>query len=356
VNLTPRQRVQRALLGRPVDRRPFTVYENKLPRSAVERELRNKGLCVVDRTINVLRVHRPDVQAVSRRYVRNGNCYVRTDYTTPVGNLHTIYREAGFTQWCEKPLFWCRDDYKALKFLADNEQYEPNYKAFVDAQRRAGEDVFFRAGIGSEPLQAIINWMGTERFCLEWMDRRDEVLRLYDALVDAARRRYKLLADSPALAFNYGGNVMADVIGRDAFEKYYLPNYNEAAEALHRQGKLIGSHFDGNCKLIADLIASSRLDYIEAFTPAPDTDMTLDDAIAAWPEKCLWINFPSSVHLAPPDQIARTTRQLLQTARNHRRFLIGITEDVPEDRWQGNFLTIMEAIESWAEEHGYSDV
>ena len=109
----------------------------------------------------------------------------------------------------------------------------------------------------------------------------------------------------------------------------------------------MGSHFDGNCKLLADLIAQTDLDYIEAFTPAPDTDMTLDDAVSAWPDKCLWINFPSSLHLASKEKIAQTTRELLESASNHKRFLIGITEDVPADRWQENFKTISETITDW---------
>jgi hypothetical protein len=50
---------------------------------------------------------------------------------------------------------------------------------------------------------------------------------------------------------------------------------------------------------------------IEAFTRAPDTDMTLREALDAWPDKVLWINFPSSLHLADTDTIRRTTRELL---------------------------------------------
>ena len=72
--------------------------------------------------------------------------------------------------------------------------------------------------------------------------------------------------------------------------------------------------------------------------------MTLDEAIRAWPDKCLWINFPSSVHLSSNEKIAQVTRELLESAKNHPKFIIGITEDVPENRWQESFLTIMRTI------------
>jgi hypothetical protein len=90
----------------------------------------------------------------------------------------------------------------------------------------------------------------------------------------------------------------------------------------------------------ADVVAGSALDYIEAFTPAPDTDLSLAEARAAWPDKVLWINFPSSAHLAPLPAIEEKTRQLLREAGDGRGFLMGITEDVPEERWRGNFLAI----------------
>lgn len=119
-----------------------------------------------------------------------------------------------------------------------------------------------------------------------------------------------------------------------------VPHYDEAAEVLHRKGKLLGSHLDGNNRVWADLVARSGLDYIEAFTPAPDTDMSLADARAAWPDKVLWINFPSSAHLAPIPAVEETTRQLLREAAPGNRFLVGITEDVPQERWRDNFQAI----------------
>lgn len=347
MQLTPRERVMRALHGEPVDITPFTIYENKLPRCTVERELRNRGLCVIDRRVDVVKTFRPDVRTVTTIYEEEGKTYRRTEHQTPYGTLTTVHQELGFTSWCQKYLFSEPEDYKRLVFLVENERYEPDYATYLKAQEVVGEDVFLRGTIALEPLQTIIRWMGTERFCLEWMDNRDEVLRLYEALVKAARRRYPLLAQSPVPAFNYGGNVTVEIIGPKGFADYYVPNYNEAAEELHKTGKLVGTHLDDDCKLIAELVRESALDYIEAFTPAPDTDMTLAEALDAWPDKALWINFPSSVHLASHEEIARTTRELLETARGHPRFLMGVTEDMPEDRWQENLWTIMAAIEGF---------
>ena len=101
---------------------------------------------------------------------------------------------------------------------------------------------------------------------------------------------------------------------------------------------------DGNNRPWADLVAQSGLDYVEAFTPAPDTDMTLAEALDAWPDKVLWINFPSSLHLASVERIKQAAREFVELGRQTGRVIIGITEDMPPDRWQQNLLAISEVI------------
>lgn len=188
-------------------------------------------------------------------------------------------------------------------------------------------------------------------FCMEWMDRRDEILRLYDAIVENRRKIYPLVAQSPALHANYGGNVVAEVIGPRSFRDYYLPHYHEAAEVMHEHGKLIGSHFDANCRSLSELISEADLDYIEAFTPAPDTDMTFAEAREAWPDKVLWLNFPSSVHLKPDAVVEQTTVELLEEVASIDGILMGITEDIPPDRWQDSCRAIMDGLDRHAQQH-----
>ena len=57
---------------------------------------------------------------------------------------------------------------------------------------------------------------------------------------------------------------------------------------MHKHGKLVGSHLDSHCQLLSKSIAQSTLDYIEDFTPALDTEMTLSKA-RTWAGDCrIW--------------------------------------------------------------------
>ncbi len=227
-----------------------------------------------------------------------------------------------------------------------NRRYLPEYDTFRRTQEEAGGDVLLVVALSYSPLQEIIyNIMGLEQFAIEWRYRRDEVMKLYQALSDDCRKFYPLVAASPALVVNYCGNLVPEVVGLERFQNLVLSHYNELAEMLHERGKLLGVHFDANTRLIAQAIAESLIDYVEALTPYPSSDMSVADARAAWPDKALWINFPSAAHLYDAGQVEEITRQILREAGSGERFLIGITEAVPSDRWQTSFPAITRVID-----------
>ncbi|MBU0477226.1 hypothetical protein KKC91_01460 [bacterium] len=344
--MTPKERVEAVLLSRQADHVPFTVYENKIPPCECERHLRNEGLCIVNR-IKVFKTETPDVKTQSIHCIdeKDGASKIKTVYKTPHGDLSTINVPAGFTTWHEELIFKTPDDYKAIEFMIRNRQYRADYEPVVKQMKLAGGDIIFRAGIGYEPMQEIIHSiMGIEVFSLEWMDNRDEIMKLYDALVEDRRKIYPIVAESPVLHANYGGNVTPEIVGLERFKKYYVSHYNECAEIMHKHGKLLGTHLDANNKLLADAVRETDLDYVEAFTPPPDCDLSVKEALEIWSEKKLWINFPSSVHLSSIEVIEDTMRKILKESGDGTRLIVGITEDVPEDRWQENFLAIVRVL------------
>lgn len=346
--MTPRERVDIALRGGRPDRVPFTIYTGMGFRLEAVEEMQALGMCMVNR-LGVFTTSRPNCTSESTEYEEDGRRLVRTDIHTPVGDLHSIREPANFTSWTHKQLFSDRNDYKALAFMLSDEVYEPCYDKVLAIQDSLDNATVLRASFGLEPLQQLISGgiFGTENFCLEWMENRDELLTLYDIIVENRRQVYPLVARSPVLHSNYGGNVVPEIVGPEPFRRYYLPHYQEAADEMHRHGKLIGVHFDGNCRLYRDDIAATDLDYIEAFTPSPDTDMTMAEARQAWRDKVIWINYPSSVHLQPVADVQRVTRELLAASEPLDGFLIGITEDVPPAHLDPNCRGILAAIEDY---------
>ncbi len=350
--MTPRERVIAVLKGEPVDKVPFTIYECMIPQCSVERDLRTRGLCIVDRHVSVVKGSSPNCVWESATYSEDGKKRTRTVIKTPGGELSTVSEPAGFTSWTVEHLFKGPEDYKALRAMVADQSVEPDYDGFAQAERWKGDDVILRAGVGGMPLhQIMIQWMGVETFAFEWMDRPDEILALEKLMADNLRKVFPIVAAAPITHANFGGNEVPEVMGPVRYEKFCLPLMQECAEEFHKQGKWLGSHMDGNNAPWKELLAVSGMDYIEAFTPAPDTDMTMAEALSAWPDKVMWINFPSSVHLASNEKVKEATREILAAAADdakkcgRNRLIMGITEDIPDHRWQESLSAIAEAID-----------
>jgi hypothetical protein len=351
--MTPRERVEAALFRRPHDRVPFTAYAEFVPQCAVERSLRNDGLCLVH--INIKRmgftVNTPACAAESLHYTERGTgrSMIRTRVRTPRGNLTWLGSDVGYTVWRHEMPFKGPEDYAPLIAYVEDMRIEPDYGTILGDRAMRGDDVFIMPAVGFSPLiDIIITWMGVETFAIEWAERRDEVMRLYRALLERDRQLFRVLADGPLPAIDYCGNISPQVVGHQRCEELVFPVYEEFADILHEKGKLLVVHLDADCGPLADLVAKSRIDVIDAFTPAPDTDMSVAQARAAWPDKVLWVNFPSSQHLASDKVIRETTSRIIEENGGDDLLLIGITEDVPPDCWQRSFQAIGGAIRGYS--------
>ncbi|MDD3925529.1 MAG: hypothetical protein PHT33_02605 [bacterium] len=346
---TPYKRVMSALRGEKPDKTPFTVYSEMLPQCLLERDLRNRGLCIVKRTISYKR-YTPNVKEIACHYTdETGRSLIKTVYSTPYGDLSTLVEPAGFTSWVHERMFKTPEDYKALLFMFKDTVVEPDYDAAAQTVAELGEDFVVRDNMSLEPMQSLISstYIGMETWCMEWMERQDEILKLYEARVEISRKIYPLVANGPLEFANYGGNVVPQIIGPKVFREYYMPHYAEAAEILHKKSKLIGCHFDADNTTIMDAIAETDLDYIEAYDPGMSPSVS--EARKAWPDKVLWLNWPSAWHLRPVEEVKSATIGLIEEAAPGNGFIIGITEDVPEERWRGNFTAIMDGIDEEAE-------
>lgn len=350
--MTGAERLEAIFDGKLVDKVPFALKGWRIPQCEVELRLRNEGMCILD-SCSVYTSSSPHVQTDTSTFSQGGSRYQRTVIRTPKGELTTLFRQVPTarvesTSWQVEWPFKGPQDYAALEFMVRDRQYHPSYEPFLQARERTGCEAYFKTSVPGCPLHDIMySFMGLETFSVEWAERRDQVLALHQAMLENQRPAVEIAARSPARLVQSGGNYAPAVLGRERFAAHVLPHWEEICQILHQGGKLVGCHLDADNKLWSAEIGASPLDWVEAFSPAPDTDMTLAEARKAWPGKVLFINFPSAVHLESAPVIAATTRQLLREAAPGDRFVVGITENVPEDRWRESFSTILATLDEY---------
>ena len=106
-------------------------------------------------------------------------------------------------------------------------------------------------------------------------------------------------------------------------------------------------HMDGDLKPLWADITTSKIGGLDSLSPVPDNDTTLKEALTMWPEKRIWLNFPSSIHLQTPDEVRATIESLLADGGHTGRLQIQISEDVPPHLWRTTFPIIADAIEAF---------
>jgi hypothetical protein len=344
--MTPAQRVWSALKGEPADSVPFTVYELFLSQSSLERKLRNQGVCIVKR-VNSYYIEYDGITHKQIHFWKNGKEIIQTLFETPLGILSALQETNNTSVWTREHLFKSADDYKRLLCLIKSMTPVPQYDVAAQVIKECGEDFVIRDNMPLEPLQQLISsiYMDMTVFCYEWIDNRDEILKLYDAFTELNRKIYPIVADGPMGLANYGGNVIPQIIGRDTFKDLYMPHYAEAAEILHKKNKLLGCHFDADNTPIMDLIGKTALDYIEAYDPGMSPPIT--EALKIFNGKAIWINWPSAWHMSSKQEAENRTYKLLQEVNGYPRFLLGVTEDIAPKQVYTILFGIMAGIEAY---------
>jgi len=347
--MTIRERIETVLRGHFPDQVPFTIYDWMLSRGEHERGLRNKGLGLSWRT-PIVGWEYPNCKINSCPYRDGGAEYIRTTWQTSVGEVYSITRLGaayGSQKIIDYPIKG-RDDYPVLEFIAREARPFPLYDNFLAICSELGNDGYIIGDIGYEPLMEIIlNLIGANEIGFQMMDNEDLFWSLHEALSNKMRRAYPIAVNGPAHLIEFNGNVIPEVVGLKRFEKYIVPCYNELGAQLHERDKLLATHLDGNNQLLKYAVAHSAIDVVEAFTPSPTCDMSIKEAREIWPNKILWINFPSSVHIESREVIRQTTKSLLREAAPGDRIIIGITEDIPSDSWISSLNAIADTIEKF---------
>ena len=343
-----KERILAALTWEEPDRVPLTIYDWMLPRGMTERELRESGVGLITR-LPAHRVEHRAVEFITREYQEDGRRLIRRTIRTPAGEVHqTLEPEGayGTSNWIKEHFIKGPGDYRVMEFFIRDGIYHDNYQEIREAQRRMGSDGIVIVRVAKAPIQEMLyQMMGLERFALDYHERRD----LFDSLHATMRERYgelyDLAASSPVEIIQLADNITADVVGRQRFRNYLMPEYKRLKERLAGGGKKLAVHMDGRLRSLMMEIAAAEFDILEAMTPLPMGDVSVREAREAWPDKALWINFTSSIHIESPEVIEAHTRQLLEEAGGKRGFAISVTEDAPVEALERSLALISRVLQ-----------
>ncbi|NCO33683.1 MAG: hypothetical protein GW893_07425 [Armatimonadetes bacterium] len=335
-----------AARGGVPDRVPFTAYTGVFGDPVRQRELQSRGLGLVNIRRSYTTVT-PHVETTSEQVVEDGVVYTLTTTSTPVGSLTRRTRvDSGYgSTWTVEHLVKRHEDYDIVDFILQDEVYQPDYGSYSEAEVAMGDAGVVFDAVPRVPIQRLwIEFTGLERLSGHLLDCPEQVQKVLATMKQRNEEIWRIVADSPAELVWCPDNISGDVIGPPWFAKYCAPHYRALAAVVHARGKRIVVHMDGMLRRLVEQIGATPIDIVEAFTPSPDSDLTLAEGRQAWQGKVLWINFPSSVHIASAEKVRKQTLNILRDAAPGDGFLIGITENVPEFAQEQSLTTIAEMV------------
>ena len=338
-----KERILTAMAWGEPDEVPLTVYDWILPRGKTERVLREAGVGLISRLPGHRVTHR-EVEILSREYQENDLSLVRRTIRTPVGEVwQTLQsdRAYGTSNWIRDHFIKGPQDYRVMEFYYRDMVFQDNFDAIREVQRQLGTDGLLMLRVAKSPIQEMLyQIMGLERFASDYRERRDLFDSLHATIAKRYEELYEFAARSPVEILQLADNIYSDMVGRERYRRYLMPEYAKLKTRLEDTGKVVAVHMDGHLKSLRADIAEARFDIVEAMTPPPMGDFSIREARQRWPDKALWINFTSSMHIESTSAIEAHTRELLEEAGSTRGFGISVTEDAPVEALEKSLAVI----------------
>ena len=225
--------------------------------------------------------YRPvDPPGVTRKEVQVDDNHVNCIIETPKGTLTELVRITPNSWYRIEEKWWIetQEDMRVYTWLLDNATWTWDQSIFDRVYKewgRIGAPTMFMPRVNVQDLY--INTMGVERGVYALYEWGDVVTDYFRALHGNHMRMIDVINASPIKIINYGDNLHCATLSPSLYEEYVLPAYLERGNKLHQGGKWICSHWDGNVKALLRFARTSALDGIEAITPWPQGDVTLEE-------------------------------------------------------------------------------
>ena len=203
---------------------------------------------------------------------------------TPVGTQKGIHQRSPNSSYLHH-VKWPIADESDMKIAAWREQRrtwswdQGRYEQLCEKWSGLGAPTIYMPRVTVQMLY--IDEMGVEDSIFALTDYEDTCKAYFDALSLNQERLIEVINESPIEIVNFGDNLHSGTLPPYMFEQYVLPVYQRRCELLHAAGKFVHAHWDGDCKPLLPYAKETALDGIEAITPVPQGDVTLEQTKAA---------------------------------------------------------------------------
>ena len=253
-------------------------------------------------------------------------------YATPRGELIEEWKQFSDGAWrILKFLVKTPEDIEKAIWLYENTSYvfiPENFERGSEFVGERGEPQFFSPRSGYQHLA--IQLMGIENLIYALVDFPEKIERLMQAIDDSYNPLYKdIVFYGKVKIINFGENIDANIVPPRYFEKYCMPFYDKRSTQLQKAGLYTYIHIDGSFKPLLKYLKDLPFDGLEALTPLPQGDVTIEEMKDALGDKILLDGIPAILFLPsyPLEELEKCVEKLITLF--YPRLILGVSDEVP---------------------------
>ncbi len=268
-----------------------------------------------------------------------GNQILR-GYETPFGQLtETLELTPNKTWWVTEFAAKSVGDFPALKWLLQHRVIAFSRAHFLRGANYIGDRGEPQFWVPKSPYMSLAQeWMKYEDFIYALNDYPQRVQDIMSVIDESYDLLYEQLVTSDFLhILNFGENIATAYLTPKYFEKYLIPWYEKRAGQLRRSGIFTHIHIDGNFRFLLPYLADLPFDGLEALTPKPQGDVTIEEIHEFIGDKILLDGIPAILFM---EHYSRKTLQscVVKIVKLfHPRLVLGISDELPGAGGQESF-------------------
>jgi hypothetical protein len=244
-------------------------------------------------------------------------------------------------------------DLKKLRWLLQRTSYSFSERNFEQGSAYVGDRGEPQFWVPKSPYQALAQqWMKFENFIYALADAPDQVEQTMAVIDDAYDPLYEeIIASGQVKIVNFGENLHAQLLSPRYFEQYLIPFYEKRATQLREAGIFTHMHLDGYFHPLLRYLKELPFDGLEALTPEPQGDVTLEEIKEHIGDKVLLDGIPGVLFL--PTFVREDLMESVEkiVALFHPRLILGVSDEVPQGAEPEEAAMRIQMVSDWCRSH-----
>ncbi len=202
-----------------------------------------------------------------------------TTWQTPVGTLRAVsgYSAPSFSYGRIAHPVKDVHDLRVLRYIMEQRRYHPDPASVARIDAEYGEYGLPIVAVPASPISELNKtWAGVMNLCYLLADAPEEVEATLQVIAENQTALYRITEQAACGYVMICENLTAETMG-GLFNRYSRDYLTMRVDALHAHDKKTLIHIDGTLRGVVEGIAALGIDCIDALTPAPVGDVSLEE-------------------------------------------------------------------------------